>query len=83
MRRARGAAAQLLVRGVDSAVVQKLKVRARRSGRSLQAELRALLERAVQLDFGTARTRAARMRRRLAGRSHTDSAVLLAEDRLR
>ena len=83
MRRARRAAAQVLVRGVDSTVVERLKVRARRHGRSLQAELRALLERAVQVDFETARTRAARMRHRLAGRSHTDSAVLLAEDRLR
>lgn len=75
--------AQVLVREIDSAVVTRLKARARESGRSLQAELKLILERAAASDVATAQVIAARLRRRLAGRDHTDSARLLARDRMR
>ena len=75
--------AQVLVRGLDAKVVERLKERARGQGRSLEAELRAVLEQAAASDLAEARDLAARLRRRLVGRKHTDSATLVAEDRSR
>jgi len=74
---------QVLVRDLDPAVVARLRARARRNGRSLQAELRSILERAAQTDADAARVLAAHIRRRLAKRAHSDSATLLAHDRAR
>lgn len=72
---------QVLVRNLDKAVVDRLKRRARRRGRSLQAELHDILERAARTDMTEARQAAERIRRKLADRSHSDSAELIAEDR--
>lgn len=74
---------RVLVRDLSSAVIHKLKARARRHARSLQAELKSILEQAARTDTATARALAARIRQRLAGRSHTDSVTLLAQDRQR
>lgn len=75
--------AQVLVRDLDDAVVARLKERARERGRSLQAELKALLEREARTSRAAALTFAAKMRKQLSGRKHSDSARLLAEDRAR
>ena len=77
--------AQVLIRGLDETVVERLKARAAASGRSLEAELRAVIEQAASFDAKLAETRelAARLRRRLAGRQFSDSAQLIAEDRRR
>ena len=75
--------AQVLIRDLDGAVVAKLKERAKRRGRSLEAELRAILETAAAEDWAGVRTLAAQLRRKLGGRSHTDSVDLLREDRAR
>ena len=76
--------AQVLVRDLDAGTVEKLKERARANGRSLEAELRGVIERAAgSSDLAGAREMAARIRRRLAGRQHTDSGVLVSEDRHR
>lgn len=77
--------AQVLIRGLEDKIVERLKERARANGRSLEAELRSVIEQASSFDAGMAETRdlAARIRRRLAGRKHTDSAKLVAEDRRR
>ncbi|MBI4588282.1 MAG: hypothetical protein HY725_05550 [Candidatus Rokubacteria bacterium] len=72
---------RVLVRDLNPAVVAKLKARARKHGRSLQAELKRILEHAARSDTTTARALAARIRQRLAGRAHTNSVALLAEDR--
>ncbi len=74
---------QVLVRDLDPAVVAGLKEAARRQGRSLQTEVKALLERAVATDIENAGVLAARIRRRLGGRRHSDSARLVAQDRRR
>lgn len=42
-----------------------------------------MLEQAARVNTGTAWALAARIRQRLANRSHSDSAALLAEDRRR
>ncbi len=75
--------AQVLVRNLEGAVVERLKARARRHGRSLQAELKSVLEQAAGVNAEEARALAARIRRRLAGRRHSDSAALVAEGRRR
>jgi antitoxin FitA len=74
--------AEVLVRDLDASVVEKLKARAAANGRSLQAELKAILEeQARQVTKAEARALAARIRRRIGARPQTDSGVLQAEDR--
>jgi hypothetical protein len=73
--------AEILVRGLDEKVVENLKKRARRNGRSLQAEVKATLEQDTKVDMATARRMADRIRRRFKGRTFSDSAELIREDR--
>lgn len=76
--------AQVLVRDLDASVVEKLKARAADHGRSLQAELKAILEAQVtQVTKAEARALAASIRRRIGVRPQTDSGMLQAEDRER
>ncbi len=75
--------AQLLVRDVSPGTVERLKRRARENGRSLQSELKQILENATQYSFTEARAAADRIRKSLAGRNFTDSADLIREDRER
>jgi plasmid stability protein len=75
--------AQVLIRDLEPGVVERLKARARDRGRSLEAELRGILETAAMVDRRESRALAARIRRRLSGRAHSDSAALQAEDRAR
>jgi antitoxin FitA len=75
---------QLIVRNLDDRVIDALKARAARQERSLEAELRLILERAAAerfVDIAEARARAERISRALEGRSHSDSAALIREDR--
>ena len=75
--------AQVLIRNLDDQTVARLKQRAARNDRSLQAELQTILERAAMVDVVEGRALAARIRKKLAGRGHTDSATLIADDRQR
>ena len=75
--------AQVLIRDLQPATVSRLKERAKRRGRSLQAELKDLLEAASRQSAIEARALADRVRLRLAGRHHSDSVELLAKDRAR
>jgi antitoxin FitA len=75
---------QVLVRGLDDAVIERLRQRAEGHHRSLEAELREILEQVSrQLDVVSARELADRIRHRLEGRPHSDSAELIREDRER
>ena len=74
---------QMLVRDVEPAVMEKLKVRAQRNGRSLEAEARAIFRAAVTTDVSEMRTEVERVRALFAGRAFSDSAALLREDRER
>jgi plasmid stability protein len=72
----------ILVRGLDQKTIERLKERARSNGRSLQQEVKALLERAAEtLTIRETRRVSERWRRRLDGRSFSDSAQLICEDR--
>lgn len=78
--------AQVLIRDLDEKVVAKLKKRAARNKRSLQAELLDIVERAASFEMEEDPYKLAeRIRRRLAaeGRYFSDSAELIAEDRRR
>jgi len=76
--------ATALVRDLDDDAYERLKARAARHNRSLEAELREILVVAAkQVDIATARTAADAMRQQLEGRRHRDSGEILAEERLR
>jgi plasmid stability protein len=75
---------QVLVRGLDDAIIERLRQRAESHNRSLEAELREILEQVSrQVDVATTRDLADRIRRTLEGRPHSDSAELIREDRER
>ncbi|HEY0139682.1 MAG TPA: TraY domain-containing protein [Thermoanaerobaculia bacterium] len=73
----------VLIRNLDDQTMQKLRHRAERNGRSLQAELQSILERAATIDVIEGRALAAKIRKELTGRKHSDSAELVADDRRR
>ena len=73
---------QLLVRALDDAVIQRLRVEAESNHRSLEAELRDILEQASrQADLSKAAELADQIRTKLEGRHHSDSAELIRVDR--
>lgn len=73
--------AQILVRGLDDEVVERLKRRAKEAGHSLQAEARLILADAAKVDMATARRLCDEFRKRFEGRVFSDSAELIREDR--
>jgi plasmid stability protein len=73
--------AQVLIRDVTPEVVDKLKARAQRNRRSLEAELRVICEQAVQEPAVDMRAEVERVRALFAGRHFEDSADLVREDR--
>ena len=76
--------AQVLVRQLNKKVVDRLKKRAREHGRSLQSEVKTILEEAVP-DYEGAWKRIEFIRTKLqrSGRKFSDSADLIREDRAR
>lgn len=73
---------EILVRGLDQETVKRLKARARIRGRSLQQEVKEILERAATtLTMEEAGRLSEGWHRRLGGRTGSDSAELIREDR--
>lgn len=72
---------QILVRNLESEVIDALKRQARANGRSLEAEVREILRRAATGNVEEFRRKAATFRATLQGRTMTDSLSLLREDR--
>ena len=71
----------ILVRGLDQRTIERLTERARLNGRSLQKEVKALLDHATEtLTMREARQVSERWSHQL-GRSMSDSAQLIREDR--
>jgi antitoxin FitA len=75
--------ARVLIRDLDERTIARLKERAARNNRSLQAELHLIVERAAVANMVDSRSLAGRLRRKLSDRRHSDSAALVAEDRRR
>jgi plasmid stability protein len=73
----------VLVRNLHVQVVRKLKLRARQHRRSLQEELREILEHASRQNPADARARVNQIRKMFAGRRFSDSAELVRRDRAR
>jgi len=73
--------AQILVRNLDEKLVESLKRRAKMNGRSLQAEVKTILEQAVTLDMASAREVALKIQAMFKGRKMVDSVKLIREDR--
>jgi antitoxin FitA len=74
--------ASILVRGLNERTIQHLKERARFNGRSLQQEVKEMLQRAAGiLTMSEAHWLSERWSRRLCGRSFSDSTRLIREDR--
>jgi plasmid stability protein len=73
--------AQVLIRDLDQEVLDRLKQRAERSGRSLEAELRSILRQASGLDKEQVLAELEKIRALYAGRTFSDSAELIREDR--
>jgi len=78
--------AQILVRNLDEKVVESLKEHARADGRSLQSEVKAILEQAVReprVDMESAKRILEGFRKRFKGRTFSNSTELIREDRER
>lgn len=75
--------AQVVIRNIDDAAIRRLKARAARKGVSLESELRTILTEAARVDRTGFVERAAAFRRKLAGRRHSDSTLLIRKDRAR
>jgi hypothetical protein len=73
--------ANVLIRDLDDAILKRLKAAAKSRGRSLQAEIHAILAEAQARDLINARRVSARWIARLQGKQHTDSGALIREDR--
>ena len=74
---------QVLVRNLPIEVVRKLKMRARQHGRSLQEELKNILEQAAQQNKKDVQAKVNEVRKLFAGRKFSDSSDLIRQDRLR
>ena len=75
--------AQLLIRDLETTTVERLKKRANRHGRSLQGELKGIIEEAAAQEDRSVWQAVEVFRRRLeaSGRSFSDSVELIREDR--
>lgn len=73
----------VLIRELDPAVIRKLKSRARRHRRSLQAELKGILEQAATTSPSDVLAKVERVRAMFRGRRFGDSAALIRRDRAR
>ncbi len=66
----------ILIRDLSPETIRQLKARAHRSGRSMQSELKSILEEAARTQSLDAALLSAQIRRMLGDRQHTDSAAL-------
>lgn len=73
--------AQVVIRHLDAAVVNRLKQRAKRHHRSLEGELRQILADAATPSRRELAEQARAMAKSLAGRWEGDSTALIREDR--
>ena len=74
---------QVLVRNLPTGVVRKLKMRAQQHRRSLQEELKEILEQAAQQNAKDVQAKVNQVRKLFAGRKFGDSSDLIRQDRAR
>ena len=73
--------ANVLVRDLDDDVLRQLKAAAKAHGRSLQAEIHDVLQRASTHNLAETRRLSAHWLKRLGQSSQSDSAIMIREDR--
>ncbi len=73
----------ILVRDLDPNTIERLKSNARQHGRSLQGEVKAILEETVPMTMSEFRAVSEKWQKRLRGGKFSDSARLVREDRER
>jgi plasmid stability protein len=73
--------ANVLVRDLDDDVLRQLKAAAKAHGRSLQAEIHEVLQRATTRNLAETRRLSAQWLKRLRKSSKSDSAEMVREDR--
>jgi plasmid stability protein len=73
--------AQLLVRNLDEEMIKRLKMLAKRHNRSLQGQVKLILEEGAMLSGGQVMELVEKWQRRLGGKRFRDSAALIREDR--
>ena len=73
--------ANVLVRDLDDGVLRQLKAAAKAHGRSLQAEIHAVLQNASVRSLAETRRVSGLWLKRLRTSSHTDSAAMIRVDR--
>jgi antitoxin FitA len=73
----------VLIRGLEPETVRRLKARAKRHGRSLQGEVKLLIEQAAGDRSAQVAAILDRCRQRFAGRRFSSSVRLIREDRKR
>jgi plasmid stability protein len=73
--------AQLVIHNLGFKTIQRLKARARRHGRSLEAEVRGVLEQIAGAEAADTARLLAHWDRRLGGRRFSESAAVAYEDR--
>jgi hypothetical protein len=73
--------ANVLVRDLDDDVLKELKASAKAHGRSLQAEIHDVLERAGSRNLAETRRLSGQWLKRLRRSSHSDSTALIRDDR--
>ena len=74
---------QVLVRNLSTEVVRKLKIRAEQHRRSLQEELKDILEQAARQNAKNVQAKVNQVRKLFAGRKFSDSSDLIRQDRAR
>jgi len=74
---------QVLICDIEPDVIEKLKRRAQQNGRSLEADLKLILRQAAQDNRAQIQLEIGRVRALFAGRTFSDSAERLREDRER
>lgn len=75
--------AQLLIRNLDEETIQNLKERAKHHNRSLQGEVKLILEEYAKRPYESPQAIAERWQGYFSGRSFSDSAELVRQDRER
>ncbi len=75
--------ADVLIRNVDDRVIEKFKKRAAENGRSLQSELKELIEESAPRDLDEFLAEAAKIRAKWGPRPGVDSVQAIREDRER
>ncbi len=74
---------QILVRNLGEDTIKRLKALAKRHGRSLQGQVKAILEQNAVLPMDEVSTLVEKWQNRFAGRRFSDSAKTIREERRR